>query len=159
MWGCYVAKRSQRIRSMDNPTTAQATLDIVQLMPNRYEVRMAGEFGEADAEQLSVRFQAAMGESMPKSLQIIMDLTAMQACSVAARDVLCEFQKSLAGLGARTTYVANKPRLRGVGLWVAHNSKDRNVRAVHNKAQAEKWLNDDKSRLESVATRLGLARQ
>ena len=144
---------------MDNSTTSQATLDIVQLMPHRYEVRVAGEFGEADAEQLSAKFQAAMGEATPKSLQVIMDLTKMRACSVGARDVLCEFQKSLAGFGARTTYVANKPRFRGVGLWIAHNSRDRNVRAVHNKAQAEKWLNDDKSRLEYVATRLGLARQ
>jgi len=124
--------------------------------PRRLMVRLRGELSEDDVEHLAeellprVRKLGAEGE-------LIIDLHELDSCTTAARMGLTEVQRKIANVSARTAFVADRPRFRGIGLFVAHTSGDPNARAFHVIAQAQAWLGATEGRIQSITSFLGRA--
>ena len=53
-----------------------------------------------------------------------------------------------------TAFVADRPRFRGVALYIAHHSDDTSARAFLVRAQADAWLRRSEGRIESIAAYL-----
>jgi hypothetical protein len=75
----------------------------------------------------------------------------LESCTTEARMRLIELQRGIAKLATRTAFVADRPRFRGVALYVAHHSDDTSARAFHLAAQADAWLRRSEGRISIAA--------
>lgn len=106
---------------------------------NELRVEFDGPLGDSDAVELERELQRMISIMPVGRYNVLMDMMAMTNYSTAARDVLVRVQKSFAEFAKRTAYVANRPNIRGMALWVAHLSGDQNAKAVANADQAKDW--------------------
>jgi hypothetical protein len=76
-----------------------------------------------------------------------MDLQGLTGCDIEGRTGLAAVQELLFRKGARTAYVADQPRFRGLALWIAHLAGDPGAKAVPTEAEALRWLGLSSPRL------------
>lgn len=106
---------------------------------NELRVEFEGSFGDSDAADLERELQRMISIMPVGRYNVLMDMMGMTNYSTSARDVLVRVQKSFAEFAKRTAYVANRPNIRGMALWVAHLSGDQNAKALATVDQAKGW--------------------
>ena len=136
----------------------QGTCTIEPVEWNRLMIRLCGALEDDDVRQLSDDLFPKLRE-IGAGGELIIDMHDLESCTTDARQRLTELQQGIAKLGARTAFVANKPRFRGIGLYVAHRSGDPNVRAFHFLPQAQAWLRSSEGRVVSFTGYFERARQ
>jgi len=122
----------------------------------RVVVQLVGAMGGAEIKILSADLMEYLdGDEGPEG--ILFDLSEVEACDLAARQEMVEVQRLIAARGSRTAYLASRPRIRGVTLWIVHISQDGNARPIVSADEAEDWLDQRSTRMElieSEATRI-----
>lgn len=117
----------------------------------RLLVWMSGTIDDDDVDRL----RSQLLDPAPKAgTTLLMDLVELEACSTATRARLMELQRDIFGAGVRTAYVAQRPRFRGVCMWIAHEAEDTVARVYASREQAEMWLSQSVGRLESLYEQL-----
>ena len=102
------------------------------------------------------RLRSELLDSAPEAgTTLLMDLVELRACSLATRTRLMELQRDVYAAGIRTAFVAQRPRFRGMCLWIAHVAEDPVARAFPSREQAEMWLAQSVGRLEHIYDFLG----
>lgn len=85
---------------------------------------------------------------------LVVDLREIDGCTILARGVLADLQTALAEGVGRSVYVADRPRFRGLCLWIAHVSGDPNMRVVRDIEDVDDWLSSTQARFDEVKNRL-----
>lgn len=106
---------------------------------NELRVEFAGPFSDGDAVEFEREMQRMVAVMPVGRYNVLMDMTGMTSYSASAREVLVRTQKSFAECAKRTAYVADRPSIRGMALWVAHLSGDQNAKALATHEQAKRW--------------------
>ncbi|MEM7159657.1 MAG: hypothetical protein AAF799_42850 [Myxococcota bacterium] len=125
--------------------------------PYRLQVQLSGEIDENVVRRLTEDLVPQL-RTLGDRGEILFDLCELRACPTSARAGLIELQRAVAKVGARTAFIANRPRFRGIALYVAHKSGDPNARAFHQHTQARAWLRSDEGRVEALTSFLGRAK-
>ncbi len=136
----------------------QGTCTIEPVERNRLLIRLCGVLEDEAIQQLSNDLFPRLRE-IGAGGELIIDMQELESCTTDARQRLTELQQGIAQLGARTAFVANRPRFRGIGLYVAHRSGDPNARAFHFLPQAQEWLASAQGRIVSITDYIDRARQ
>jgi hypothetical protein len=112
-------------------------------------VRLLGDFHPAAAARLERELEARWTELFPggEKALVLMDLQGLTGCDIEGRTALTAVQELLCRKGARTAYVADQPRFRGLALWVAHLAGDAGAKALPTEAEALRWLGLSAERL------------
>lgn len=126
---------------------------IERVEPRRLLVRLRGVLEDDTVQHLSADLLPRLHEIGPGG-ELIIDMHELESCTTEARLRLIELQRGIAKLATRTAFVADRPRFRGVALYVAHHSDDTSARAFHLPAQADAWLRRSEGRIESIAAYL-----
>lgn len=106
---------------------------------NELRVEFDGSFSDSDAADLERELQRMVSVMPVGRYNVLMDMMGMTNYSISARDVLVRVQKSFAEFAKRTAYVANRPNILGMALWVAHLSGDQNAKALASHDQVKEW--------------------
>jgi hypothetical protein len=136
----------------------QGTCTIEPLEANQLLVRLRGVLVDDAIHELSADLFPRLRE-LGAGGQLIIDMHELESCTTQARIGLIELQQGIARLGARTAFVAHRPRFRGIGLYVAHKSGDPNARAFHFLSEAQTWLRSGEGRVGSHIGYFERARQ
>lgn len=123
---------------------------IERVEARRLLVRLRGALEDETVQHLSDDLLPQIREIGPGG-ELIIDMHELESCTTEARLRLIELQRGIAQLSTRTAFVADRPRFRGVALYVAHHSDDTGARAFHLIAQADAWLRRSEGRIESLA--------
>lgn len=121
----------------------------------RVEVRAIGVIDEHDVDALT---RQLIPNDMGADWELLVDMTEMSGFTPEARQGLAALQQALAARAVRTAFVADRPRLRGLALWLAHTTNDPLARPFHQRAQAESWLASREGRVQSITGYLERAR-
>lgn len=91
---------------------------------------------------------------------VVLGLSSLSTYDPGLRAFLLQLQQTIRAHQGRAVYVADRPRLRGLALWVVHMSEDPQAKIVSNMAAALEWLRITDERIDSAASRTlgGLAR-
>lgn len=109
--------------------------------------------------KLEAEVLRALEASAPASLLVTIDLCGLVDCHIFARTVLVRVQKAIAVKARRTAYLADRPRFRGLGQWIAHLAADGNARAVVSQQQLDEWLSGSVERIDEAEARFARATQ
>ncbi len=93
--------------------------------------------------------------------QVLWDMRGVRRCDLGGRRALRRIQHAIKAKRYRTAYLASRPRIRGVALWVAHTSGDELARPFAKHEFAMDWLELSIGRVEDIeltATKLVNAR-
>ncbi len=131
---------------------------IEPLETNQLLVRLRGALEDDAIRQLSADLFPRLRE-LGAGGELIIDMHELESCTTEARLGLIVLQQAIAQMGARTAFVADRPRFRGIGLYVAHQSGDPNARAFHFLNQAQAWLRSGEGRVVSLTAYIDRARQ
>lgn len=121
----------------------------------RMEVRADGPIDASDVAALASRL---LPNDMGHGWELLVDLTELTGFDGEARRELQVLQRALAAQEVRTAFVADRPRLRGLALWLAHTTNDPLARPFHQRDQAEAWLASREGRVQSITEYLERAR-
>lgn len=119
---------------------------ITQPSPGQLHVEISGVLSSTLTQQLWADLLAWIARQPSARFDTLLDLRRVVDCSPDARAALVQVQKLLSTGARRTAYVANRPRLRGVALWVLHASEDAYGRAVATPEQASAWFQESRDR-------------
>jgi len=122
--------------------------DIVERVPGRVDVTLRGQWSDADAEAYEKAMIAAVAGKT--RVRVLINLSELVSCTLSVRQVLSGVQRKLGQSDCRTAYVANRPRLRSIALWVVHMAEDGEARSVPTQNQAEDWLLGETDRVTSI---------
>lgn len=105
-------------------------------------VRLIGDFNQAAAARLERELDARWKDLFPGGGRglVLMDLQGLTGCDIEGRAALASVQELFCRRGARTAYVADQPRFRGLALWIAHLAGDAGAKALPTEAAAFGWL-------------------
>jgi hypothetical protein len=117
---------------------------------NELRIEFDGNFAALDASNLERDIQRMITIMPMGRYNVLMNLCAMTAYDTGARDALVRIQKSFAAYAKRTAYVADRPNIRGMALWVAHLSGDDNAKAVATLDQVKEWWANQVGRIAEV---------
>lgn len=131
---------------------------IERVEPRRLLVRLRGALEDDAVQHISDDLLPRLHEIGPGG-ELIIDMHELESCTTEARMRLIDLQRDIAGLSTRTAFVADRPRFRGVALYVAHHSDDPSARAFHFVDQADAWLRRSEGRIESIAAYLERTKQ
>lgn len=112
-------------------------------------VRLRGEVGTEDIERLSNDLLPRI-DALDTGGALIIDMIETASLPLDARMRLMELQRGIAPRQVRTAFVADRPRFRGIGLFVAHVSEDPNARCFNRLDEAKAWLSSGEGRLERL---------
>jgi hypothetical protein len=133
------------------------------MTPTPYEISLAAR------DRMVVRVRGTLEHDTALSLEralteqtagltgqacVLFDLTAFEECVLSARSVLVRLQKLISSRVRRTAFVADRPKARGLALWVMHLADDSNAKAVPNMAMAEAWFAQSTGRVEDAQARM-----
>ena len=135
---------------MSGPETASS---IERVEAGRLLVRLRGALQDDAVQHLSDDLLRRLDAIGPGG-ELIIDMNELESCTTEARMRLIELQRGIAKLAVRTAFVADRPRFRGVALYIAHHSDDTSARAFLLRAQADAWLRRSEGRIESIAAYL-----
>ncbi|MEZ4453047.1 MAG: hypothetical protein R3B09_26540 [Nannocystaceae bacterium] len=138
------------------PTTPY-TIDRPDAPPPVVRVELRGSLNDAHQEAILASITGIIQDA---PTTVVIGLSALGTYDPGLRAFLLELQRTVRGHQGRTVYVADRPRLRGLALWVVHMSEDPQAKIVSNMPAALEWLRITDERIDSAATRTlgGLAR-
>lgn len=106
---------------------------------NELRIEFEGQFETTDAKELEREVQRMVNVMPVGRYDVLMDMVGMTNYSADARDALVRVQRTFAEFARRTAYIANRPNIRGMALWVAHLSGDQNAKAVASRDHVKQW--------------------
>ncbi len=112
-------------------------------------IGLSGELTAERVSELEPDITELLAGAMPH-LQFLWDLRGVRRCDLGARHELQKIQRAIGHKRFRTAFVASRPRIRGVALWVAHTSGDSLARPFASHAKAVDWLDHDRGRVEQI---------
>ena len=112
----------------------------------RLLVELQGKFDEPDARAFENELKQTLEGKSQSSTEVLFDLRKMSQCTILARAVLVRVQGYLAEKARRTAYLDDRPRFRGLALWIVHVSEDGNAKAVSIPTAAERWFRSSADR-------------
>lgn len=118
----------------------------------RLLVWLRGALEEDHVDELRAEL---LGPSIETGTTLLLDLTSLSGCSLPTRTRLMELQRELFAAGIRTAFVAQRPRFRGMCMWISHVAEDTVARTFPTREQAEMWLGETMGRLEYIYDFLG----
>lgn len=118
--------------------------------PTLLRVDFVGAIDEPDVAALARDLQRMVKVLTPGGFNVLFNCVELPRYTLPARDALVAVQQSVAKVAKRTAYLADRPNIRGMALWVAHLSEDQNVKVVVTQAQAEEWWNATEGRVEQA---------
>lgn len=116
-------------------------------------VTLSGRLDVSGGEEFEQDFSSQLGAAERDPNTVLFDLSDLRHCTLQARTILLTIQEQLAAKGCRTAYLATRPRLRGLALWIVHLARDANARVVLNESQAEDWLEASSERVQDAIRR------
>jgi len=120
---------------------------IKQAAPNEVRVELFGPLDQKGAEALERELETATSKLPPRSFAVVLNLIGMTDCAMGAREALVRIQVRLRSTASRTAWLDDRPRFRGLALWVMHLAEDGNAKAVATQEQARQWLSSSTSRV------------
>lgn len=134
--------------------TVTASFEIQGPTAGILRVGLFGHLEEPVATRLEEELAHVLAPVAAAGLRgVVVDLCGLEECHVFARTVLVRVQKLFATKAKRTAYLADRPRFRGLALWVMHLADDSNAKAVMNEQQATDWLDGTSERLADAVAR------
>lgn len=121
---------------------------------SKIEVVMLGTWEEETALAYARALEEVVRDRKKDPPNLVVDLSEIDGCTILARGVLADLQSTVAPNLARSVYVAGRPRIRGLCLWIAHVSDDPDMRVVRDLEQADEWLASKEARYDEVKNRL-----
>jgi hypothetical protein len=131
----------------------------VSMGAGSFQLKVSGDqmrvevFGILDV-QPATRLEAELGTALAAgpagSLNLVVNTTSLSDCAFDARPALVKMQRRVAGLVRRTAWMDDRPKFRGLALWVMHEAGDPNARATANAEQAKQWLAESVDRVTSA---------
>jgi anti-anti-sigma regulatory factor len=98
----------------------EATFTVEQTTPHRFLVWLRGSLDDEVIDALSDELLPRLRKVGAKG-ELIIDFVGAESCTTAARLSLIDLQREIAVCSARTAFVADRPRFRGIGLFVSHS--------------------------------------
>ncbi|MCA9716571.1 MAG: hypothetical protein H6713_27560 [Myxococcales bacterium] len=113
---------------------------------------LGGDLTGGEFARVEPNVREIIGEQNGKH-GVLWDLRQVRRCDLSARRSMQKLQSEIAERKLRTAYVASRPRIRGVALWVVHTSGDKLARPFANHDQAVDWLDTSRGRMEEIIHR------
>ena len=113
-------------------------------------IELVGALEDADVAELARDLQRMFKVLAPGGFNVLINCLALSRYSSSARDALIDVQSTIAQFARRTAYLADRPVIRGMALWIAHLSGDQNAKVVVTHAQAEQWWNQSDGRISAA---------
>lgn len=126
---------------------------IKQLTPTELRVELFGPLDERGAAGLEKELETALTKLQPKAFTVVINSMGMTDCAMNAREALVRIQTRLAKLAARTAWLDDRPRFRGLALWVMHLAEDGNAKALSTMEQVRAWLMSSVDRVQDAQLR------
>lgn len=127
----------------------------VKKTANEVLIELAGSLDEQLAATVEQEVLRTV-ETLPTGqYSVIFQTGKLSDCSMGARPVLVRLQQALSNRARRTAYLDDRPRFRGLALWVVHVAEDRNAKAVATLEQLRQWLDATVGRVEDAQHRAG----
>lgn len=126
---------------------------IKQPTPNEVRVELFGPLDDRGVASLERDLESATLALAPKSFSVVINSMGMTDCAMSARDVLVRIQSRLAKVAARTAWIDDRPRFRGLALWVMHLAEDGNAKALSTMEQVRAWLQSSVDRVQDAQMR------
>lgn len=114
-------------------------------------LRLRGSVGQEDISTIREELKTIRAEH-EGSLNVLLDFTEVEQCDVKTRHELLELHKVLGRGKGRTAYIADRPRIRGIALWVIHHANDGRATVLGRASQAAQWFQRDDERLEQASS-------
>ncbi len=125
----------------------------VKKTANEVHVELAGSLDERLAADVEREVLRVVTPLPPGEFAVIFQTGKLSDCSMGARPVLVRLQQALSNRVRRTAYLDDRPRFRGLALWVVHVAEDRNAKAVATPEQLRLWLDSAVGRVEDAQAR------
>jgi len=120
-------------------------------LERQISVKLCGVVTADDISPVRGELTSLMGDD--RQCGVLFDLRGVERCAVPTRHVLLELQRQLAERQCRTAYVSNRPRIRGIILWVIHQADDECAKVLGTLEPAERWIqNEGEERTPQVAS-------
>ena len=110
------------------------------------QVELTGNLDTGTAAELEKTMGELCKKLPPQSFHVTFVLLGLSECAQDARPILVRIQQTLAHSARRTAYLDDRPRFRGLALWVMHVAEDPTAKAVATPAQARAWLSQAEPR-------------
>jgi hypothetical protein len=120
---------------------------------NEVHVELAGSLDERLAADVEREVLSVVTPLPPGQFAVVFQTAKLSDCSMGARPVLVRLQQALSNRVRRTAYLDDRPRFRGLALWVVHVAEDRNAKAVATPEQLRQWLDSSVGRVEDAQAR------
>ncbi len=82
----------------------------------------------------------ALLSEIAEGSRVLIDLGNVESCDPAACRTLARIQRRLRDRGCRTAWLAQRPRLRGLALWIVYAANDPHATPVGDADLADAWL-------------------
>jgi hypothetical protein len=128
--------------------------EAVDRLGHALEERWRELFGPRDAGSPERARDARPTKASAARPLVLIDMREVTGCDIAARTALIRVQSYLRTRAARTAYLADQPRLRGLALWVAHLAGDAGAKAVPTQSAADAWLGRTEGRVVDARIRM-----
>lgn len=116
---------------------------------NRIIVTHGESIDRTSCDKLSKPLFHILTSVTARKVELLFDLSEVRSFDVDARKQLVELQKAIASSVSRTVYLAIRPHIRGLALWIIHCAGDQNACVVMSPEEAESWLKGTRGRLET----------
>lgn len=118
--------------------------------PPMVRVELHRAVGDAERGELLAGVMAAI---VQRPTTVLIDIRRLTGYDPQLRALLLELQRQILSKGGRAVYVADRPRLRGLALWVIHMAEDPTAKIVGNVAAAIEWLRVEDLRMDDAERR------
>lgn len=126
---------------------------IKQATPSEVRVELFGPLDERGAQGLERDLEMALSKLTPKAFSVVINSMGMTDCAMNARETLVRIQARLAKVAARTAWIDDRPKFRGLALWVMHLAADGNAKALATMEQVREWLVSSVDRVRDAQVR------
>ncbi len=132
--------------------SADFSFEIHAASQHQLTISLGGKLTGGDLERVESDVREAIGKT-DGDVGILWDLRKVRTCDLGARQSMQKLQSEIAAKKLRSAYVASRPRIRGVALWIVHTSGDALSRPFANADQAWDWLDASSGRVEAIVKR------
>lgn len=108
---------------------------------------LGADLDEAAKDALTAAVEAAIS-AQPTT--VLVEMSAITAYDPRLRGLLLALQRVISAHRGRAVYVADRPRIRGLALWVIHMAEDKEAKIVGNVAAAVEWLRGSEERVAAA---------
>ena len=132
--------------------TADFSFEITSPDESLVTISLGGNLTSGELERVESDVRKVIDREDGK-FGVLWDLRGVRRCDIGARRAMQKLQSEIASKQVRSAYVASRPRIRGVALWIVHTSGDKLARPFANHEQATDWLDTSRGRIEEIIHR------